>query len=195
MWNSIPVVYQSSIKELLWAFLYNIKRIFFWLHHMACGILVPQPRIRPMPPAVKAQSLNHWTGRKIWGFLFFVLQAYTVSLGFPCGPAGRESTCDAGDLGLIPGLGRSPGEGNGYLLQDSGLENSVDCIVHGVTKSQTQLGDFHFHSVLIVIHCPHHHTFYWHSSFRPSSNSYLPCFSSNFSPNFLSWKIIIFFLF
>ena len=47
------------------------------------------------------------------------------------------------DLGLIPGLGRSPGEGNGYPLQCSGLENSIDCIVHGVTKSQTWLSNFH----------------------------------------------------
>ena len=50
-----------------------------------------------------------------------------------------ESACNAGDLGLIPGLGRSPGEGKGYPLQYSGLENSMDCIVHGVAKSQTQL--------------------------------------------------------
>ena len=50
-----------------------------------------------------------------------------------------------GDLGLIPGLGRSPGEGKGYPLQYIGLENSMDCIVHGVAKSQTQLSDFHFH--------------------------------------------------
>ena len=48
-----------------------------------------------------------------------------------------------GDLGLIPGLERSPGEGNSYPLQYAGLENSVDCIVRGVTKSQTQLSDFH----------------------------------------------------
>ena len=48
-----------------------------------------------------------------------------------------------GDLGLIPGLGRSPGEGKGYPLQYSGLENSVDCIVHGVAKNQTRLSDFH----------------------------------------------------
>ena len=47
-----------------------------------------------------------------------------------------------GDLGLIPGLGRSPGEGNDYPLQYSVLENSTDCIVHGVTKSRTQLSDF-----------------------------------------------------
>ena len=48
---------------------------------------------------------------------------------------GKESICNAGDLGLIPGLGRSPGEGKGYPLQYSGLENSMDCIVHGVAKS------------------------------------------------------------
>ena len=47
-----------------------------------------------------------------------------------------------GDLGLIPGFGRSPGEGKGYPLQYSGLENSMDCIVHGVTKSRTQLSNF-----------------------------------------------------
>jgi len=55
-----------------------------------------------------------------------------VFLGFPCGLAGRESACNAGDLGLIPGLGRSPGEGKGYPLQYSGLENSMDYIVHEV---------------------------------------------------------------
>ena len=64
-------------------------------------------------------------------------------LGFPCGSAGKESTCNAGDLGLIPGWGRSSGEGKGYPLQYSGLENSMDCIVHGVTKSRTQLSNFH----------------------------------------------------
>ena len=58
--------------------------------------------------------------------------------------AGKESACNAGDLGLIPGLGRSPGKGKGYPLQYSGLENFMDCIVHGVAKSQTRLSDFHF---------------------------------------------------
>ena len=64
---------------------------------------------------------------------------------FPCGSAGKESACNVGDLGSIPGLGRSPGEGNSCPLQYSGLENSMDCIIHGVTKSWTQLHDFHFH--------------------------------------------------
>ena len=62
---------------------------------------------------------------------------------FPCGSAGKESACNAGDLASIPGLGRSPGEGKGDPLQDSGLENSMDSIVHGVTKSQPQLINFH----------------------------------------------------
>jgi len=55
----------------------------------------------------------------------------------------RESTCNAGNLSSIPGLGRSPGGGKGYPIQ-SGLENSMDCIVHGVTKSRTRLRGFHF---------------------------------------------------
>ena len=59
-----------------------------------------------------------------------------------CGSAGKESTCNVGDLGSIPGLGRSPGEGKGYPLQYSGVENSMDS---RDTKSQTQLSDFHFH--------------------------------------------------
>ena len=63
-----------------------------------------------------------------------------VFLGFPGGSAGKESTCNVGDLSSIPGLGRSPGEGNGYPLQYSGVENSVDSIVHGVTESD--LRDF-----------------------------------------------------
>ena len=65
-------------------------------------------------------------------------------MGFPCGTAGKESACHAEDLGLIPGLGGSPGEGKGCPLQYSGLENSRDCIVHGVAKRWTQLSDFHY---------------------------------------------------
>ena len=67
-----------------------------------------------------------------------------LCMGFPYGSAGKESACNAGDLGSIPGLGRSPGEGKGYPLQYSGLENFMDCIIHGVAKSQTRLRDFHF---------------------------------------------------
>ena len=66
-----------------------------------------------------------------------------------CGSAGQESACNAGDLGSIPGLGRSPEEGNGYPLQYSGLENSMDrrawqATIHGVAKSWTLLSQFHF---------------------------------------------------
>ena len=66
-------------------------------------------------------------------------------LGFPGDSTGKESTCNVGDFGSIPGLGRSPGEGKGYPLQYSCLDNSTDFTVHGVTKSQTQLSDFHLH--------------------------------------------------
>ena len=66
-------------------------------------------------------------------------------MGFPDSSVGKESACNAGDPSLIPGSGRSHGEGKGYPLQYSGLENSMDCIVLGVAKSQTWLNDFHFH--------------------------------------------------
>ena len=65
-------------------------------------------------------------------------------LSFPCGSAGKESARNVGDLSLIHGLGRSPGEGKGYPTQYSGLENSMDYKVHGVAKSWTQLSAFHF---------------------------------------------------
>ena len=66
-----------------------------------------------------------------------------VFLGYSDGSAGKEYTCNVGDLGFIPGLARAPGEGNSYPLQYSGLENSMSCIVHRVTKSTTRLNDFH----------------------------------------------------
>ena len=66
-----------------------------------------------------------------------------ISICFPGSSVGKESACNAGDPGSIPGLGRSPGEGKGYSLQCSGLEIS-DCTVNGVTKSWTPLSDFHF---------------------------------------------------
>ena len=87
--------------------------------------------------------------------IVLLLKIYTIEintpvfLGFPCASAGQKSACSEGDLGSIPGLGWSAGEGEGYPLQYSGLETSMDftvySIVHGVTKSQTGLSDFHFH--------------------------------------------------
>ena len=80
---------------------------------------------------------THWSGVPLLPTPLF--------LGFPCSSAGKESTCKVGDLGSIPGLGRSPGDWKGYPIQYSSLENSMDCIVYGVPKSRTQLSDFHFH--------------------------------------------------
>ena len=77
-------------------------------------------QMRLVSPVV---HLNLPTTGKILGF------------GFPGSSAGKASACSAGDLGSVPGLGTSPREGNSYPLQYSGLENSVDCIVHGVVKS------------------------------------------------------------
>ena len=94
--------------------------------------------LTPLPGGLWPLAISFTT---LQAQLYFLENAY---LGFPCGSAGKESVCKAGDLGSIPGLGRSPREGKSYQLQYSSLENSMDCTVHGVAKSRTQLSDFHF---------------------------------------------------
>ena len=86
------------------------------------------------PPAMQETPFNSWVGKIC---LRKDRLPTPLFLGFPCGSAGKESTCNVGDLGSVPGLGKSPGEGKGYPLQYSGLENSMDYIVHGVAKSWT----------------------------------------------------------
>ena len=95
--------------------------------------------------------LDSWVGKIPWRR---VRLPAPVFLSFPGNSDGKESACNAGDLGSIPGLGRSPGEGDGTPLQYSCLENPMDggawwAAVHGVPKSQTRLSDFtftfHFH--------------------------------------------------
>ena len=88
-------------------------------------------------------GFDPWIGKVPWRRAW---QPTPVFLGFPCGFfSSKEPVCSVGDLGSIPGLGRSVGKWKGYPLLYSGLENSMDCIVHGVAKSQTQLSIFHFH--------------------------------------------------
>ena len=106
----------------------------------------------PLPDSSVRKESTCNAGERSW-FISWVRKIHwrrdwlptPVFLGFLFGSAGKESTCNAGDLGSILGLGRSPGEGKGYPLQYSGLENSMNCIVHRVAKSWRQLSNFHFH--------------------------------------------------
>ena len=85
-----------------------------------------------------------------------------LSLGFPGGSASKESACNAGDLGLIPGLERSLGKGKGYPLQYCVLENSMNCMVHGVAKSRTQLSNIQQNRIVFCIHTVSQHAvFTW----------------------------------
>ena len=115
------------------------RNIYNWnkrweIKHIWEKLMVPEPRII------------------LWGhcaFCFLFLHSYLVTLGFPGGSDGKESACSAGDMGLIPGSGRSPGEGNDNPLQYSCLENPMDggawqAIVHEIAKSGTWLRDFPF---------------------------------------------------
>ena len=84
-------------------------------------------------------GFNPWVGKVPWRRDRLPTPVF---LGLSCGSADKESTCSAGDLGLVPGLRRCPGERKGYPLLYSGLENSMDYIVHGVTRGWTRLSDF-----------------------------------------------------
>ena len=99
-----------------------VKRLFKWT------TLSPNPGI----------SNGEWKGHRIWDQTKIWNQIYNSISSwegvFPDSSVGKESTCNAGDLVLIPGLGRSHGEGSGCLLQISSLENSMGCIVHGVAE-------------------------------------------------------------
>ena len=116
-----------------------------------CGMwdLGPWSGIRLGPPALGVWSLSHWTTRVVPSCLLWHITSFGLNIltcgGFPGGSDGKESSSNAGDLGSVPRLGWSPEEGNGYILQYSYLEKSVNrevwqAIVHGVTES-TELRD------------------------------------------------------
>ena len=104
---------------------------------------LPDPGIKTGPPALQADSLlPEPPGKPIYHQRAYQFISHSASFSFPHGSAAKGSTCNVEDLGLIPGLGKSPGEGNDYPLQYSGLENPMDrgtwqATVHGVPKSQT----------------------------------------------------------
>ena len=94
-------------------------------NHPDQGIQLWSPAMQEEPGGIQSMGLQSQTG----------LSDFTFT--FPSGSAGKESACDVGDLGSIPGLRRSPGEGYDYAREYCGLKNSMDCIVLGVSKSQT----------------------------------------------------------
>ena len=118
----------SSVHEILQA------RILVWVA-TSFSRGSSDPGIEYTSPALAGRFFSTEPPEK--SSLTFTLSKWIS--GFPCGSTGKESACNVGDLGSIPGLGRSPGEGKGYPLQYSILENSMDCIVHRVTKRWMQL--------------------------------------------------------
>ena len=91
-------------------------------------------------PAKEELRFNSWFRKICWRRDKLPIPVF---LGLPGDSAGKEPACNVGDLGLISGLGRSPGEEKDYPLQYSGLGNSMDWVVHGVAKSRTWLSNFH----------------------------------------------------
>ena len=127
----------SSLRTpppIFFFFFLELTRVLEWLSLMA--------QLIKNPLQCRRSLFDSWVRKIPWRRARLPTPVF---LGFPCDSAGKESACNRGDLGSIPGLGRSPGAGKGYPLQYSGLENSMDCIVHGVAKSRTRLSSFHFH--------------------------------------------------
>ena len=117
------------------------KWMFFWNSH-TFSMIQQRRAVRSFTNPACTSVSSRFT--YCWSLAWRIL---SVSLGFPCGSAGKESACNAGDLGSVPGLGRSPGKGKGYPLQYSGLENSMD---YRVAKSWTRLSNFCFHFSLFA---------------------------------------------
>ena len=88
------------------------------------------------PPAIQRHRFDSWVRKICWRRDRLPTPVF---LGFLGGSAGKESACNVGNLGSIPELGRSSGEGKGYPLHCCGLENSMDCIVPGVTVSHNSV--------------------------------------------------------
>ena len=125
----------------------GLSRVFSQHHSSKASVLQCSAfvTIQISHPYITTGKTVALTRRTFVGKAMSLLFNMLSRLGFPCGSAGKESACNEGDLGSIPGLGRSPREGKGYPLQYSGLENYIGCVVHGVAKSWTRLRDFHFH--------------------------------------------------
>ena len=122
----------------LWMLSFSVAKQFSWME--APGVLwFPVSLTRRDPFLLPTPNVKELWCDGAYGTC--LLQGVS---NFPCGLSCKESTCNVGDLDLIPGLGRSPGEGKGYPLQYSGLENPMPCIVHGVAESRRHWVTFTF---------------------------------------------------
>ena len=129
----------SSVQGILQA------RRLGWAAMPSSRYHLPDPGIEPMSPASPALQADAPTAEPPGKPR--IICCFYPNKGSPGGSAGEESACKAGDPGSIPALGRSPGEGKGYPVQYSCLENPMNCIVHGIAKSRIQLSNFHFTQV------------------------------------------------
>ena len=121
-------LYIFLVRCLFISFAYFLIHLFMFLYCVLCIFWVKH--------FLYQICLLHIFSSSLW-----------LVLGFPGKSAGRESTCNVGELDSVPELGRCPGEGNGYPLQYYGLDNSMNSIVYGVAKSWIRLSDIHFHGL------------------------------------------------
>ena len=141
--SSLPRLIHMLINSLIHSLYSRVYPFICSSFHCPFGHQFPHMwfLLSSFPSSIHALLHSRIYSKSLW--LIHFTQQF---MGFPGGSDGKESACNAGDLGSISGLGRSPGEGNGNPLQYSGLENSMDrrawqAIVHGFAKIQTGLSD------------------------------------------------------
>ena len=162
-WQPIPVLLPGESQGQTSLVGSSLPLLLLLLSHFSHVRLCATPKTAA-PPSLEFSRQEHWSGlpsssprvqsiglQRV-GHDWASSTAESLDLGeeFLCGSVGKESACSAGNLGLIPGFGRSPGGGHGNPLKYSCLENPMDrgawqATVHGVAKSQIRLNDFHFH--------------------------------------------------
>ena len=143
--HTIPAFKERSMSvsgiTKVWLLLYWNESNYFSIISFEISLASLIAQLVKNLPAMQETLVQFWVGKIRWRRDRLPTPVF---LGFLCVSAGKESACKLGNLGLIPGLERSPEEGKGYPLQYSGLENSMDYTVHEVTKSRTWLNDFYF---------------------------------------------------
>ena len=131
---------QTELSDFLFSFYLNALEKEMATYTRAFAWRIPGTREPGGLPSVRSHRVWHnWSN-------LAAAAAYMKNQASLVAQSSKECACNVGDLVSIPGWGRSPGEGKGYWFQYSGLENYMDCTIHGVAKSQTRLSDFHYHN-------------------------------------------------
>ena len=152
-----PLYHVKHCIVIVWFFVHTMR---LWTLNIMFIIITPAPNeclkyksgFWQRKTEKKTQIINNKESNRVYYYRHCKHQKNNKGIQTVLCSSGKEYTCNEEDMGSIPGLGRCPEEGKSYLPQYPGLENSMEYIVHGVSKSQTRLSNFHFHTSLAILY-------------------------------------------